>query len=67
MLRETVRSRGGRLLLRVEDDGRGGAAESGGSGLAGIRRRIAAHDGTLFLASPHGGPTTLKVELPCGL
>ncbi|MFF4347360.1 sensor histidine kinase [Streptomyces sp. NPDC001530] len=62
----TARSRGGRLHLRVEDDGRGGADEDGGSGLTGIRRRVAAHDGTLSLASPPGGPTTLKVDLPCG-
>ena len=62
----TARGRGGRLLLCVEDDGRGGADEVAGSGLAGIRRRVAAHDGTLSLASPPGGPTTLKVELPCG-
>ncbi|MEU5700983.1 sensor histidine kinase [Streptomyces aurantiacus] len=63
----TVRSRGGRLRLHITDDGRGGADEAGGSGLTGIRNRIAAHDGTLELASPPGGPTTLKVELPCGL
>ncbi|QQM41588.1 sensor histidine kinase [Streptomyces liliifuscus] len=63
----TVRSRGGRLRLDITDDGRGGADEAGGSGLTGIRRRIAAHDGTLDLASPPGGPTTLKVDLPCGL
>ncbi|MFF8918899.1 sensor histidine kinase [Streptomyces sp. NPDC015032] len=62
----TLRSRGGRLLLRVEDDGRGGADEKGGSGLTGIRRRVAAHDGTLRLTSPLGGPTTLEVNLPCG-
>ncbi|MBO4259602.1 sensor histidine kinase [Streptomyces griseorubiginosus] len=62
----TARGRGGRLVLCVEDDGRGGADEHGGSGLTGIRRRVAAHDGTLSLASPPGGPTTLKVELPCG-
>jgi signal transduction histidine kinase len=61
-----ARSRGGRLHLCVEDDGRGGADEDGGSGLTGIRRRIAAHDGALSLASPPGGPTTLKVDLPCG-
>jgi signal transduction histidine kinase len=65
--RVRVRSRGGRLCLDITDDGRGGADEAGGSGLAGIRNRIAAHDGTLELASPPGGPTTLKVELPCGL
>lgn len=63
----TVRSRGRRLLVRVEDDGRGGADEDGGSGLAGIRGRVAAHDGTLSVASPRGGPTIIEVELPCGL
>ncbi|MPY59959.1 sensor histidine kinase [Streptomyces spongiae] len=62
----TVRSRGGRLNLRIEDDGRGGADEDGGSGLTGIRRRVAAHDGTLRVTSPAGGPTTLEVDLPCG-
>ncbi|MDX3319715.1 sensor domain-containing protein [Streptomyces sp. ME03-5684b] len=62
----TVRSRGGRLLLRVEDDGHGGADEAGGSGLTGIRRRIAAHDGVLRLTSPRGGPTVLEVDFPCG-
>ncbi|WP_089100288.1 sensor histidine kinase [Streptomyces hyaluromycini] len=62
----TVRARGGRLRLTVADDGRGGAEEAGGSGLTGIRRRVAAHDGTLRLASPPGGPTTLEVDLPSG-
>ncbi|GAA3573342.1 sensor histidine kinase [Amycolatopsis ultiminotia] len=61
-----VRARGGRLRLTVTDDGRGGADESGGSGITGIRRRLAAHDGTLRLASPPGGPTTLEVDLPSG-
>ncbi|MEH0639477.1 sensor domain-containing protein [Streptomyces bottropensis] len=62
----TVRARGGRLHLRIEDDGRGGADEEGGSGLTGIRRRVAAHDGTLRVTSPAGGPTVLDVDLPCG-
>ncbi|MFF3291275.1 sensor histidine kinase [Streptomyces sp. NPDC003023] len=62
----TVRSTDGMLLLDITDDGRGGADENGGSGLLGISRRIAAHDGTLDVFSPSGGPTTLKVELPCG-
>lgn len=58
---------GDTLLLRVVDDGKGGAGESGGSGLAGIRRRIEAHDGQFTLTSPPGGPTTMLVEMPCGL
>lgn len=62
----TVRARGGRLHLRIQDDGRGGADEEGGSGLAGMRRRVAAHDGTLRVTSPAGGPTVLDVDLPCG-
>lgn len=55
-----------RLYVEIHDDGHGGADERGGSGLTGIRRRTEAHDGTLELASPPGGPTTLKVTLPCG-
>ena len=62
----TARGSGGLLVLRVEDDGRGGADAEGGSGLTGIRRRIAAHDGDLTLTSPLGGPTVLTVDLPCG-
>jgi signal transduction histidine kinase len=60
------------LVVEVSDDGRGGAVipELGGagrgSGLAGIARRSAAFEGTLTLDSPPGGPTQLKVELPCG-
>ncbi|HEX6342707.1 MAG TPA: sensor domain-containing protein [Umezawaea sp.] len=61
-----VAREGDRLLLRIDDDGRGGADESGGSGLSGIRRRIEAFDGRFTLDSPPGGPTTMQVELPCG-
>ncbi|ANZ15845.1 sensor histidine kinase [Streptomyces noursei] len=56
----------GVLKVTVTDDGHGGADEVGGSGLVGIRRRVAALDGTTSLTSPEGGPTKLKVELPCG-
>ena len=34
-------------------------------GLDGIRRRLAAFDGTLTVHSPIGGPTTVTMELPC--
>ncbi|MFJ7063894.1 histidine kinase [Streptomyces sp. NPDC101115] len=55
------------LRAVVRDEGRGGAeqGESGGSGLIGLRRRVAALDGTVRLTSPVGGPTVIEVELPC--
>ncbi|WP_116946871.1 sensor histidine kinase [Jiangella endophytica] len=54
------------LVIEVRDDGHGGADESGGgSGLAGIRRRVAAFDGHTDLASPHGGPTVVRAVIPC--
>ncbi|MDQ0761925.1 sensor histidine kinase [Streptomyces canus] len=53
------------LTVRVRDDGRGGADESAGSGLLGMRRRVAALDGTFEVTSPVGGPTVIDVELPC--
>ncbi|MEU4419091.1 sensor domain-containing protein [Actinoplanes sp. NPDC024001] len=62
----SVRIDGDKLMIRVGDDGQGGADESAGSGLAGIRRRVEAHDGRFTLTSPAGGPTTMDVELPCG-
>ncbi|MEU8993333.1 histidine kinase [Streptomyces caniferus] len=65
----------GLLTVSVRDEGRGGAGTaspgectagaSGGSGLLGIRRRVAALDGTVDVTSPVGGPTVIEVELPC--
>ncbi len=57
----------GRLTLRVEDDGRGGADASAGSGLAGVARRLAAFDGTMDVSSPVDGPTVITLEVPCEL
>ncbi|THV21769.1 sensor histidine kinase [Glycomyces paridis] len=54
------------LRVVVADDGRGGADAEGGSGLAGIARRVEALDGTVVVSSPEGGPTEIRVELPCG-
>ncbi|WP_328614024.1 sensor histidine kinase [Amycolatopsis sp. NBC_00355] len=62
----TLGGTAGLLSIDIRDDGRGGAEEAAGSGLAGIRRRAEAFDGTLTLTSPPGGPTELRVELPCG-
>ncbi|GII60103.1 hypothetical protein Skr01_01880 [Sphaerisporangium krabiense] len=53
------------LVVRVHDDGRGGADPAGG-GLSGLARRVAALDGRLAVHSPSGGPTTVTAELPCG-
>ncbi|MEU1193665.1 histidine kinase [Streptomyces sp. NPDC005859] len=61
---ELARSRTG-LSLRVRDEGCGGVDESAGSGLLGMRRRVAALDGTVRVTSPVGGPTVIEVELPC--
>jgi signal transduction histidine kinase len=52
------------LVVEVSDDGRGGA-NSEGSGLSGLRRRVEALDGTLLVVSPPDGGTTLRAELPC--
>ena len=51
----------------VRDEGKGGVADSGGdgTGLPGMRRRVAALDGTFTVSSPVGGPTMIETELPC--
>ncbi|MER7716430.1 sensor domain-containing protein [Streptomyces flaveolus] len=65
--RATVRGRhrGGRLFLDIGDDGRGGARAGEGSGLTGLADRVSVLDGRLSLSSPPGGPTLLRVEMPC--
>ncbi|MEU9715109.1 sensor domain-containing protein [Streptomyces sp. NPDC047976] len=55
---------GDRLLLRVADDGRGGADASGGSGLAGLAERLDAVDGVFVVDSPEGEGTVVTAELP---
>ena len=55
-----------RLVVEVADDGRGGADPAAGSGLTGLAQRVRALDGTLTVASPPGGPTTIRAEIPCG-
>ncbi|MDT0318378.1 sensor histidine kinase [Streptomyces millisiae] len=61
----TLERDGDRLTVTVTDDGKGGA-DPGGGGLTGLARRVAALDGVLGVASPPGGPTTVRAELPCG-
>jgi len=52
------------LVVRVRDDGRGGA-DPAGSGLGGLRQRTEALDGELVVASPAGGPTVVEARFPC--
>jgi PAS domain S-box-containing protein len=54
----------GTLCLSVVDDGAGGAAPSGGSGLIGLKDRVEALGGTFDVASPPGRGTRLDVEMP---
>ncbi|WP_283137256.1 sensor histidine kinase [Rhizohabitans arisaemae] len=57
--------RGDRVVVEVSDNGIGGAALHPGGGLAGLADRAATIDGTLTVASPPGGPTLIRAELPC--
>jgi signal transduction histidine kinase len=54
-----------RIVVTVGDDGRGGARVNATGGLGGLRRRLAAFDGTVKLDSPRGGPTVITMEIPC--
>jgi signal transduction histidine kinase len=52
------------LHLAIRDDGVGGAAFTGGTGLAGLKDRVEALGGRIVLDSPPGAGTSLRVELP---
>jgi signal transduction histidine kinase len=54
-----------RLVVEISDDGTGGADAARGTGLAGLADRIAVAGGRMMLSSPPGGPTLLRVEIPC--
>ena len=51
-IRLTAAVEDGELVLRVSDDGRGGADADGGSGLVGLRDRLEALRGSLAVDSP---------------
>ncbi|WP_371408939.1 histidine kinase [Micromonospora zamorensis] len=53
------------IVVDVEDDGRGGAGERADGGLVGLCRRLAIFDGTLEITSPAGGPTRVRMMVPC--
>jgi signal transduction histidine kinase len=56
---------GGVLRIEVRDDGTGGADPDRGTGLRGLADRADAAGARLLVASPRGGPTVLRLELPC--
>jgi signal transduction histidine kinase len=53
------------LRISITDDGIGGADASRGTGLTGLAQRAASVDGVFRIISPQGGPTMIRVELPC--
>jgi hypothetical protein len=63
LARVELSTRAGELLLRVVDDGVGGADPVGG-GLRGLHDRVQALDGQLRVHSPHGAGTVIEARLP---
>ena len=55
-----------RLEVEVGDDGIGGATAEIGSGLQGLRDRVAAINGTLEVESCEGSGTVVRARLPVG-
>jgi signal transduction histidine kinase len=54
-----------RLAVQIVDDGDGGAHVAKGHGLSGLVDRVHSTGGELTITSPVGGPTEIRVELPC--
>jgi signal transduction histidine kinase len=64
-VRVSIRQENGRLLLSVQDDGRGfRAREDRGMGLLGIEERVAHFGGSFAIDSKPGHGTVLRVALP---
>jgi predicted ATPase/signal transduction histidine kinase len=52
------------LRVTVRDNGAGGADFTRGTGLVGLKDRVEALGGRIFLTSPRGSGTSVRVELP---
>ena len=63
-IRVRIAPEGDTLRVEVGDDGVGGAHLAKGLGLAGLRQRLDAVEGSLHVDSPSGGPTLLSATLP---
>jgi signal transduction histidine kinase len=59
-----VTTDGSRIAVEVADNGAGGAAIDGGTGLRGLRDRVEALNGILSVRSAAGGGTVVRAELP---
>jgi signal transduction histidine kinase len=55
----------GRLVVRVADDGVGGADPEVGTGLRGLADRLAVIEGRLEIDSEPGRGTTITAKIPC--
>jgi signal transduction histidine kinase len=62
----TAAAEDGAVILRVSDDGRGGADPADGSGLVGLADRLEALGGSLTVDSAAGRGTTLGARIPQG-
>ena len=62
-----VRAGDGRLLVRITDEGAGGADPARGSGLRGLADRVEAIGGRLTVSSPRGMGTSVLAEIPLEL
>ncbi|NCV86251.1 MAG: sensor histidine kinase [Oxalobacteraceae bacterium] len=63
----TIRDLGETLEVEIRDNGVGGASVLPGGGLEGMQTRLNGVGGMLDVVSPDGGPTHVKVTLPCAL
>ncbi|HET6547628.1 MAG TPA: histidine kinase [Solirubrobacter sp.] len=59
-----VKHDGDHVVVRVDDDGVGGADPAAGSGLRGLSDRVAALGGRLDVRSPAGHGTTVEAVIP---
>jgi signal transduction histidine kinase len=59
-----VAARDGGLRVSIRDDGRGGADFDGGTGLAGLKDRMEALGGRIWLHSPPGAGTHVQIVMP---
>jgi signal transduction histidine kinase len=62
----TLVRQGGRLIVRVRDDGIGGADPDRGTGIRGLTDRVQALGGRLRFESSAGQGTEIRATIPCG-